>query len=66
MCIEGKVCVLMGKVSVLIGERVRVCVRSEGEVYVIRGKCVCVLRGKCVCVCVLKGEVCFLMGKCVF
>ena len=38
MCIEGEVCVLMGKVSVLIGERVCVC--SEGEVYVIRGKCV--------------------------
>ena len=50
MCIEGKVCVLMGKVSVLIGERVRVCVRSEGEVYVIRGKCVCSEGKVCVCV----------------
>ena len=36
MCIEGKVCVMMGMVCGLMGN-VCVCVCSEGEVHVIGG-----------------------------
>ena len=39
MCIEGKVCVMMGMVCGLMGN-VCVCVCSEGEVHVIGGECV--------------------------
>ena len=41
MCIEGKVCVMMGMVCGLMGNVcVCVCVCSEGEVHVIGGECV--------------------------